>query len=318
MKPLTLAVLRLLADGQFHAGRELAAQLHVSRASVWQALQDVDAMGCELYRIRGRGYRLAQPVTWLDAPLLNQALQDTPWQVQVHDSLPSTNQYSRGLVHGSVVVTEWQSAGRGRRGRVWQAALGGSLLFSLVWRFEQPPQYLSGLSLAIGSVIAEVIAAAGVPEIQLKYPNDLLRTGGKVGGILIESQSDGESTLAVIGIGLNVRLPKVVRGSIDQAVNDLHTLVLSRDQLFVAILQALANALPLFAQQGFAPFRSAWLARHAYHAQAVVVTLPDGQQQHGIIDDVAHDGTLLLKTKQGAQVALHSGDISLRQEAQQA
>lgn len=322
MKPLTLSVLRLLADGQFHPGHALAAQLGVSRASIWHALQNVDALGCELYRIRGRGYRLAQPLAWLDVDTLQAALYDTPWHIQVHDSLPSTNrwalQQSRSLPHGTVIAAEWQTSGRGRRGRMWQAALGGSLLFSVVWRFSLPPQYLSGLSLAVGSVLAEVIAAAGVEAIQLKYPNDLLRAGGKVGGILIESQSDGESTMAVIGIGLNIRLPKSVRVHIDQTTNDLHGLQLNRSEFFVALLRALAVALPQFSQHGFAAFRTAWLARHAHTGQAVVVTLPSGEQQHGVLDDVALDGTLLLRTSNGAQVALHSGDISLRQEAQQA
>ena len=111
-------------------------------------------------------------------------------------------------IHGSVLAAEWQSAGRGRRGKSWTAVAGGSLTFSIGWRYEQGAGYLAGLSLAVGVAVVRALEAEGLPGVELKWPNDLVYKHLKVGGILVELNGDalGPSTV-VVGVGLNVRLP---------------------------------------------------------------------------------------------------------------
>ncbi|MGH8757596.1 MAG: HTH domain-containing protein, partial [Burkholderiales bacterium] len=144
MKPLTFAVLRLLADGEFHSGEVLAHKLNISRATIWNALKVVDEAGLALYKIRGRGYRLAEPMQWLDRTKIASALgaQANRFNLELIDCADSTNtllmqKAAMGAVHGSVIAAELQTHGRGRRGRSWHSNLGGALTFSLLWRFNQ-------------------------------------------------------------------------------------------------------------------------------------------------------------------------------------
>src|SRR5205085_8111599 len=137
--------------------------------------------------------------------------------VDVADVVDSTSselsrRAARGDIHRHLLAAECQTAGRGRRGRVWTSVVGGSLVFSLGWRFEQGAGYLSALPLAVGLAIATALEAQGFAGIELKWPNDLLHDGRKLGGILVELSGDALGpSIAVIGIGLNVRLPPLAR-----------------------------------------------------------------------------------------------------------
>jgi BirA family biotin operon repressor/biotin-[acetyl-CoA-carboxylase] ligase len=128
MKPLAYTVLRLLADGEFHSGEALAQQVGASRASVWNAVEDIEAAGVVVYRIRGRGYRLERPLCMLDAAQLQCWLgEGAPFAVELCEEADSTNtllfeRARQGAPHASVVAAEWQRAGRGRLQRPWHAA----------------------------------------------------------------------------------------------------------------------------------------------------------------------------------------------------
>ncbi len=180
-RPLTFALLRLLADGEFHSGQVLARQLGISRASVHNALCNVDGYGIELYRVRGRGYRLARPTQWLDADLVAAGLGrlGKHYVIQVLDSAPSSNtlllqRAMQGAASGSVLAVEWQSGGRGRLGRSWYSGLGDALTFSVLRRFDCGLSRLSGLSLATGVALMRALREFGVESAALKWPNDVL------------------------------------------------------------------------------------------------------------------------------------------------
>ena len=128
MKPLTFAVLRLLSDGEFHSGEEMAQQLHVSRASIWQGMRHLDEAGVDQFRVPGRGYRLREPLHWIDKDKIHAVLGDKAglFDLEVADCLASTNsrlleKAVQGAPQGSCVIAEMQTAGRGRRGREWCA-----------------------------------------------------------------------------------------------------------------------------------------------------------------------------------------------------
>src|SRR5437016_9809538 len=152
---LALAVLRRLADGEFHSGTQIAAELGFSRARIWQAVEECAGLGVEVFRVPGRGYRLAAPLCLLDARAVATKSPATGWRLQIVDRLDSTNTAlahwaSSRDVHGEALAAEIQSAGRGRLGRSWHSVIGGSLTFSVAWRFHQGLAALSGLSLAVG------------------------------------------------------------------------------------------------------------------------------------------------------------------------
>ncbi len=322
MKPLTTGVLGLLADGEFHSGEALARRLAVSRASVWNAVRALETMQLEVYKVHGRGYRLAQPVSLLDRMRIEQHLGTNAgrFTLDIRDAVDSTNTLllecaARGASSGTVLAAEWQGGGRGRLGRPWHAGLGGALTFSLLWRFAQGATALSGLSLAVGVALARALEDGGARGVALKWPNDVLWRNGKLAGILTELQGDALGpTAAVIGVGLNVRLSDATRARIGQAAADLETAcgtAPDRNALLACLLVELARVLDAFARQGFAPLRAEWQRLHAHQGRRVTLLLPGGAHQRGRACGVAEDGAFLLETQAGVK-RYHSGEISLR------
>jgi BirA family biotin operon repressor/biotin-[acetyl-CoA-carboxylase] ligase len=331
LTPLGFSLLRQLSDGAFHSGEDLAAQVGLTRARVSQVLKDAEAAGLALERIKGRGYRLLEAPDFLDAAAARAALSErvldrtirTPLTLEVVDQIDSTSsellrRAARREIHGVALAAEWQAAGRGRRGRTWTAVAGGSLTFSLGWRFEQGAGFLAGLSLAVGVAVVRALEAEGFRGIALKWPNDLVYRHLKVGGILIEVNGDalGPST-TVVGVGLNVRLPAAVRKDIPVPVTDLATIVsrsgrsVDRNVLFAGLVAELAAVLERYSREGFAPFAAEWQHRHAYQGKAVTLLLPDGATVAGKVAGVDASGALVLADGP-RRARFLSGEISLR------
>jgi len=331
LTPLGFSLLRELADGDFHSGEDLALTVGLTRARVSQVLKDAEAAGLAMERIKGRGYRLLEAPDFLDPAAVKAALAafdagrgiTAPITLEVVDEIDSTStelmrRVGRRDVHGVALAAEWQTAGRGRRGRVWTAIVGGSLLFSLGWRFEQGAGFLAGLSLAVGVAVARALEGEGFAGIALKWPNDLIHRHLKLGGILIELNGDalGPST-TVIGIGLNVRLPAAARKDIAQPVTDLASVAgrrgpaIDRNRLFARLLTELAAVLRQYANEGFAPFAAEWQHRHAYQGKMVRLLLPDGATVTGKVAGVDASGALVLADGP-RRARFLSGEISLR------
>lgn len=312
-------ILRLLADGEFHSGEGLAQGLGVSRATVFNALTDVAEYGVSLQRIRGRGYRLAQPWQCLDAGEIARLLEDaaTRFKIEILQQATSSNalllqRAMQGAPGGSVLAVELQTAGRGRIGRTWHSGLGNALTFSLLWRFDRGLNALSGLSLAVGVAILRALRQFGADSLRLKWPNDILAPQGKLGGVLIEAQGDmlGPSAV-VIGVGLNCTLPGSVEQRIDQpasALDEVCATLPARNQLLAAVLQEMAQALDEFTKDGFAALRSEWEQYHAQQDRPIRLQMPDGSSVSGIARGVSDSGELCVETG-GVVRRFNSGEV---------
>jgi len=321
LTPHTFEVLRLLEDGEFHSGETLGRTLGITRGSVSNALADVDALGLTVHKVHGRGYRLVTPVQWLSRESIVRHLgrQAARFEIHVLDQTGSTNTdlldlAVQGARSGSVLAAESQTHGRGRRGRDWHSSPGGALTFSILWRFDQGAGFLSGLSLVVGISLVRVLKKHGAADVMLKWPNDLLWRHLKLAGILIELAGDVMGpTVAVIGIGINLRLPDSVKARIDQPVVDLARIGVAEDRnlLFAEILDELGNMLRKFSAEGFAPFRQEWDRLHAYQDKMVRVRMPDKSEIEGRVQGVGDDGALLLHTRSG-QRKFYGGELSLR------
>ncbi len=322
MNTLTFPILKLLTDGKFHSGETIASHFNVSRATVWNAVQHAESLGIEVFSVRGRGYKLPQPLTLLDEQAILNAIgeQRTWFKLEIHNHLESTNSYlmkkiSSGQAHASCVVANLQTKGRGRRGRRWQAGLGASLTFSLLWRFQCGASALSGLSLVIGVALIRALHSLGITQAQLKWPNDVLIGREKLAGILIELQGDMEGpSAAVIGVGINLNLPTNVKQQIDQPATDLASVspnTINPNELLGLLLKRLAEVLSHFEQHGFTQMRDEWTKHHAYHLKPIKMLHPDGTVTLGNVVSVAEDGILLVSTSLGEQ-RFSSGEISLR------
>lgn len=222
-----------------------------------------------------------------------------------------------GTLGGPVVlIAERQTAGRGRAGRAWHAAPGATLTFSLAWSFAKGPAQLLGLPLAVGVGLAEALAGMDVP-VQLKWPNDVLKGGNKLAGILVETARAPAglapaATWAVIGVGLNLQMPDSLEQRIGHQVAAAPWLAqMPREQLMAVLLGHLAAALRQFDNEGFAAFQSRWNTFYAYREQWVEMREAGQLVHQGRSLGVDELGRLLLETAAG-RIAVMAGDISLR------
>jgi BirA family biotin operon repressor/biotin-[acetyl-CoA-carboxylase] ligase len=214
-----------------------------------------------------------------------------------------------------LLVAEHQTAGRGRAGRSWLSSPGHSLTFSLAWKFGGGLHSLTGLPLAVGTALAETLGRLGQP-VQLKWPNDVLKDGDKLAGILVETAPAPDGAVwAVIGIGLNLAMPDELEEQIGRSVAAVPWLArMERDTLLAAILDGLADALRLFEKSGFTAFSARWNLLHGWQGQLVTI-LDRGEVLHeGLAAGVDDAGRLLLDTDSG-RIAIVAGDVSLRIKA---
>ncbi len=235
------------------------------------------------------------------------------FDVDVLDECASTNaelmrRAEAGAPSGSVVAARRQTAGRGRMGRVWFSEPGASLTFSLLWRFA-PRTLPHGLSLAVGVALVEALEALGTGGLALKWPNDILRDGRKLAGVLVELVP-GAPHAAVIGIGLNLRLPDGMPDEVraTAAALDAGT---APAQLFARLLESLLRVLDEFAAGGFVALRERWLARCAHLERNVTILSEFAPPMTGRCVAVDVDGALMIETPVCVQRVL-SGEVSLR------
>lgn len=319
-------LMRLLSDGEVHSGEQLGEALGVSRAAVWKQLKKLETLGVELVAVKGRGYRLTHPLEPLVGAKIVERL---PAQARhllarlfIEDHLPSSNEYLRqrftqGAGHGEVCLVELQTAGRGRRGRVWSTPWGQSLMLSLGWRFDAGVAALEGLSLAVGVVVSQVLEQYGVAP-KLKWPNDILLAEqgselGKLAGILIEVTGDAAGPCeVVIGMGMNLSLPDSLRATIDQPVAALFDAQsgMSRNQLAADVMAGLLGMLADFESVGFGPWCAEWNKRHAFAGLPIRVV--QGQRSSdAVAGDVDESGNLWV-TENDQSRRLSGGEISVR------
>jgi len=216
-------------------------------------------------------------------------------------------------IAGHVCLAEVQLAGRGRRGRSWQSPLGGSLALSLGFVPPRPLPELGAFSLVIGLAVLDALESCGVEGLALKWPNDVLLRGAKLGGILIELVSAPGGAAVVVGVGINVRLPAAARLGIEQAVTDLACAVSTlprRSYLAARLVDCMVSFARFFADSGFAPFVPSFDRRHAYQGAEVVLFQGDRALEARVLG-VARDGGLRIMTDEGEQT-VHGGEVSLR------
>lgn len=316
-----------LADGEFHSGEALARARNVTRAGVWKAIEQLRELGLPLEAAPNRGYRLTLPTEALSAPRIRAEL-DAPTRARIDDvhvvwSIDSTNSALMSAAAGapgrlSVLLAENQHAGRGRRGREWQAPLGGSLCLSLGFAVESMSAEFGALTLAIGLAVREAAIDCGARGILLKWPNDLLAGENKVGGILTELRAEaGGPAWVVCGIGLNCWIAPSALQTLRAAgatPGDLLAagLTAGRNRLAARILARAVQTIDRFLSQGFAPFVDDWRDLDALRGQPVRVVSAAGESV-GIAAGIDGSGALLLDTPSGRR-AVVAGDVSVRRQ----
>jgi BirA family biotin operon repressor/biotin-[acetyl-CoA-carboxylase] ligase len=320
------ALLVLLADGRLHSGECLARQLGISRAAVWKGIERLRACGIEVDALPRRGYALPDAVELLDGGRIRAAIlpehRSRLRSLMLEFDVDSTN--TRLLAApapppgcADVMISELQHAGRGRRGRGWTAPFGCSIALSMAWAFEDGARASPALSLCVGVAVARALSRGGAQGIGLKWPNDLWLSERKIGGVLIELRAEASGPAhVVIGVGVNVTLPRPVRerleacGATAAAVADACVVAPSRNFIAGAIIDELLSMLDVFGRLGFAAFHGAWTTLDVLRDRPAQVVVGETAIA-GTARGVNAYGALLLE-REGRIQEFASGEASLR------
>ncbi len=264
--------------------------------------------------MKGKGYKLARSLHLIDKPRLLSAIDNRCFYF---DELAGTNTFLLNhvdeLSNGDLCIAEYQSAGRGRRGRQWLSPYGSHLYFSMYWQFSQGLSQAMGLSLVVACSLVSVLESFGIAGLGVKWPNDIYLDGRKLAGVLIEmtGTADSECDL-VIGIGLNMAMPAELGEQLDQPWSDLSGLesMPNKTELAIKLHQQLLKDLKLFETQGLAAFSGRWQSADIFAGQQVKLLLGE-QQINGHYLGVDEQGGVILQTDIGTQHFV-GGEISLR------
>jgi BirA family biotin operon repressor/biotin-[acetyl-CoA-carboxylase] ligase len=240
-------------------------------------------------------------------------------EITVHLEIDSTNSHlmSRAAteeVDGVVCIAERQTSGRGRRGRTWLTPAGGSIALSLGRHLSVAIAEIAPLSLVVGVAVANAMERLGVSGVSLKWPNDVLLDGVKVGGILIELAGIADPLKVVIGVGINVGSGAEVSARLGMPVGDVlarrHDI--SRNDLVAELINNIHELTAKFESEGFSAMRADWEALHA-HQNRTVRIISANETVEGIARGVTAGGELVLETPSGIR-HFSGGEVSLRGE----
>ena len=320
--PVIQRLARYLSAEETRSGEAIAHELGCSRTAVWKHVESLRALGIEIDAVAGSGYRLGEPLEFLEHALIIGAIDPVLRQqirgLEIESLLDSTNSAIRRLAledqHATVILAEHQTGGRGRRGRQWHSPFGRNIYMSIGWMFERAMSELGCLPLLVALATAQALTRAGLTGHRVKWPNDLLLDGRKLCGCLVEMQGDSQGPCyAVLGVGINVHMPpSQATAGIDQPWTDLHSRLpdCSRNTLAALLLEELLGGLTLFAGHGFQPFKDAWEQMDGLRGQAIEV-FAGNDVVRGTASGIDETGALLLNT--GKRILkLHSGEVSLR------
>lgn len=318
MKEKILKTLR--ETDEYVSGQALCEGLGVSRTAVWKAIKQLKEEGYEIDSVNNRGYRLnTVPDVMSKAEILSQL--DTTWlgkELIYFDTIDSTNEYAKQIAmesqHGTVVVGDQQTAGKGRLGRTWISPRGCSIYISYLLKPEIAPSHASQLTIVAALATAKAVEEVTGLTTQIKWPNDIVVNGKKVCGILTEMSADMDQIHhVVVGIGVNVNMT-----SFDEEIAATATSlrlekeeVISRAQIIVAMLKHFEVCYDVFCKtEDLTGLLEEYNARLVNKDKEVRV-LDRKNEWTGIARGMNESGELLVETDEGVQTVL-SGEVSVR------
>lgn len=318
-------LIEILQDGKFHSGEQIGKSLNITRSAIWKLMKQLSTRGLEIESVTNKGYRMSEPLILLEKEkilsLLSQKSIAQLDELDVLESIPSTNDY---LLDPSKVkskktiacLAECQTRGKGRRGRTWVSPFAKNIYLSLLWHFKEDPSALAGLSLAIAISIIEALEMYGITQtLGVKWPNDLYCNDHKLAGILIELSGEVYDTCsAVIGLGLNVYMPKTYQDGISQPFTHLQALStekIDRNKIASLLLHGLIQTILVFEREGFEPFRKRW-SKYDLTLGKPVSVITAGHTFEGIGRGIDQNGLFLLEDKTGTIKSFSSAEVSIR------
>lgn len=319
-------LLRVIADGDLYSGEELGNVLGVSRAAIWKIINSLRDYGLTVIAVKGKGYRLSRSIEFLDKEALLSGMSPSAVKIlnrlEIFEEINSTNQYLLENPeipdkHANIVLAEYQSHGKGRRGSPWISPIGSGISLSIAWHFEQPVESLTCLSLAVGCAVIRILTKMGFKSIGLKWPNDIFFQGKKLGGLLSEIRGETAGPCdVVIGLGLNIAFPAGFEGNINQPWTDLASIkdsIPSRNVITAELMSELILLLDGYEDTRIEDIINEWREYDCMCGKQARLIL-QGKQINGLVVGVDSDGALLMSVNESIQ-KYTAGEISLRMES---
>jgi len=253
----------------------------------------------------------------LDGKQIQSQLKHAAIPLIVLEKTVSTNEYLKSLDKSDPIVAclaETQTAGRGRLQRQWHSPFAENIYLSLLYPMKKNAGDLTGLSLIIGLAICRAIESMLDLTLQLKWPNDILINGNKLAGTLIEIKTaSNENCQAIIGIGVNVNMKTALKNEVDQAWTSLIKETgqyIDRNNLSATIIDNVIDYVERFLLNGLAAFIDEWHTRDCLKNSPIII-LSANKKYEGIGNGINEQGHLIIKTKEGNELAFSSGDATL-------
>ena len=315
---------RLLASsGQAVSGQELADSLGVSRTAIWKHMQTLQEEGYTFETVKKKGYVLTGVPNSLSPTQIELFLNTERLGRKIHyfDVVDSTQTIAHKLAQegapdGTIVISEEQTAGRGRMARPWESANGTGIWMTIILRPDVSPQQASSFTLVVAVAVTMAIKTLYKQvEPAIKWPNDLLINGKKCTGILTEMQAEADLVQALlVGIGINANQ---LESDFSPDIADIATSLriaageeINRAALVATILQYLEQFTALYVKEGFSSIKALWEQMSCTIGQRIEVTTLR-ERFEGIASGITDEGVLQLTQNDGTIRTIYSGDVKI-------
>ncbi len=323
-------ILKLLrgTDG-YVSGQQISEMTGVSRTAVWKTVRRLQEEGYQVEAVRNRGYRIVDGPDVMTKEEL-ESLMSTRWagkNIVYYDVTDSTNLRARqlgdeGAPHGTLAVADRQTAGRGRRGRSWESPAGSSIYMSVLLRPEIPPDKAAMLTLVMACSAAEGIrgcleqeVSGEIPQVQIKWPNDIIINGKKLVGILTEMSSQIDYINHVtVGVGINVNMTEFPE-AISQTATSLRLEcghAVKRSPVIAAVMERLEANYDIFMKtqdlSGLMEKYSSMLVNRDREVR--VIGVRESYQAHA--EGITKTGELIVRREDGTVENICAGEVSVR------
>lgn len=316
-------VLKLLKErDEYVSGQEICDRLQVSRTAVWKIMKQLQSEGYEIQAVRNRGYRLLEVADVMTEAELRSSM-DSVWtggSLVYYEETDSTNTRAKKLAEEgagdkTLVVTEHQTAGKGRRGRSWVAEKGSGIWMSLLLRPQISPSSASMLTLVAALAVAQGIEKISGLDTKIKWPNDIVCDGKKVCGILTEMSAELETIhYVIVGIGINVTMTNFPE-ELKEKASSLCLLTgktISRSPIVAAVLQSFEDIYAKFLEAGDLSTLLEEYEQKLANKNCEVTVLDPSETYRGVCLGIDKTGELLVQLKDGTINRVVSGEVSVR------
>ena len=315
-------ILELLQNcPDFISGQEISEKFGVSRTAVWKAIRQLEAEGYVIEAVRNKGYRMKAQPDLLTREMIQNEL-NTEWagqQLVVFEETDSTNDQAKKLAEagseqGLLVVSDCQTAGKGRRGRSWESKSGEGIFMTLLLKPDIAPGNASMLTLVMALAVRAGIAQVTGVDTQIKWPNDIVCDGRKVCGILTEMSAQIDYiNYIVVGVGINVS-NETFPEPVAQTATSLYQLTgvrCHRAKLIAEIMKQFEQYYAQYMQtQDLSGLMNEY-NNHLVNRGRSVRVLDPRQEYTGVAQGINQAGELLVQTEDGMR-HVSSGEVSVR------